>query len=52
MTEKIIVKITRDELPAGHRSTGRSRKTWREKSSKGLDRGKDVEKNRQYAYIQ
>ena len=30
MTEERIVKITRDKLPAGHRSTGRPRKRWRD----------------------
>ena len=30
MTEERIVKITRDKLPAGHRSIGRPRKRWRD----------------------
>ena len=30
MTEERIVKITRDELPGGHRSTVRPRKRWRD----------------------
>ena len=34
MTEERIVKITKDKLPAGHRSTRRSRKRWRDKLPK------------------
>ena len=30
MTEERIVKITRDKLPAGHRSIGRPTKRWRD----------------------
>ena len=30
MTEERIVKITRDKLSVGHRSTGRPRKRWRD----------------------
>ena len=33
MTEERIVKITRDKLPAGHRSTGSPKKRWREETS-------------------
>ena len=30
MTEEIIVKIARDKLSAGRRSTGKPRKRWRD----------------------
>ena len=30
MTEEIIIKITKDKLPAGRRNTGRPRKRWRD----------------------
>ena len=33
VTEERIVKITREKLPVGHRSTGRSRKRWRDNLS-------------------
>ena len=34
LTEERIVKIIRDKLPAGHRSTGRPRKKWRDNLAK------------------
>jgi hypothetical protein len=47
MTGNRVVKIARDKLPNGRRSTGRPRKRWCEDI---LIRGKNRRRNRQFAY--